>query len=88
MTVQSPDNEPLCLVFIPALVAILHRAETVNGSPLNQAQVEAIRDKAVCMTMRYSHARELEEKRGYHDIRPENCWEDWQRARAEISAVG
>jgi len=43
---HPPDNDPLCLVFIPALVAILHRAETVHGSPLDQVQVEAIRDKA------------------------------------------
>ena len=47
---NGPDD-PLCLVFIPALVTILLNVERKTGRPLTEAEVIAIRDKAVCMTM-------------------------------------
>ncbi len=81
---QQPDDDPLCLVFIPALVVILHRMETDKGAPLNQDEVEAIRDKSVCMKMPYSKAIAMEEKRGYQDVRPEHAWADWQEVRKQL----
>lgn len=52
------QNDPLCLVFIPPLVALLYRAESTLGSPLTEAQVLAIRDNANCVTLPYSMALE------------------------------
>jgi hypothetical protein len=31
---------------------------------------------------------DMEAKRGYADIDPERCWEDWQRVRAEMPDNG
>ena len=88
MDEQSLDDDPLCLVFIPALVAVLHQQERAKGSPLTEVEVHAIRDKSLCMRMRYSHALAMEEKRGYSDVRPERCWDDWQQVRTELSQNG
>lgn len=70
-------DEILVSVPIPALVAILLHSAKAKGSPLTESEVLAIRDQAVCITMRYSMAADMAEKRGYDDIRPENVWEDW-----------
>ena len=58
---------PLIPVPIPALSALLFNLQKQKGSPLTEAEVLEIRDKAVCM----------EEKRGYADIDPQHAWEDW-----------
>ena len=81
---NNTADDPLCKVFIPALLAILHRMETDKGMPLTEAEVLSLRDKSVCMNMRLSHARAMEKKRGYRDVRPEHCWEDWQDIRAQL----
>ena len=81
---NNTADDPLCTVFIPALLAILHRMETDKGMPLTEAEVLSLRDKSVCMNMRLSHARAMEKKRGYLDVRPEHCWEDWQDIRAQL----
>lgn len=78
-------TEPLCLVFIPALVTILLHMEKTQGRPLTEAEVIAIRDKAVCMTMPVSVAAEMEAKRGYPDIVAEAAWPEWQSARLQLS---
>ena len=77
-------DEPLVTVFIPALVAVLHHEETNKGEPLTQEEVIAIRDRAVCITMRYSQAQAVESKRGYPDVDPENVWDEWQAIRSEL----
>lgn len=79
-------DEQLCLVFIPALVAVLHHAEQAKGAPLSESEVLEIRDGAVCMAMSFSTALQMEEKRGYPDIVAEDCWAQWQMARAELNA--
>lgn len=70
------------VVFTPSLAAILMASEEKQGSPLTRAQVEAIRDEAVCMAMTPRHARDLERSRGYADLEPELAWEHWQLLRA------
>jgi hypothetical protein len=72
-------------VFIPALVALLIRAEELNGSPLTRSQVVAIRDNANCMMLPASTKAHMEDDRGYTDIDPEKCWEDWLRVRASMN---
>ena len=77
------ETDPICLVFIPALVVILTAAESKKGSPLTEEEVVNIRDKATCMAVRFSVALKMEEERGYPDISAENCWEEWQDHRRQ-----
>ncbi|HEX8913248.1 MAG TPA: hypothetical protein VF796_12885 [Humisphaera sp.] len=72
------------LVPIPALVAILLRAEELKGKPLTKAEVTRIRDECVCMTMTSSQAVKMAESRGYVDIDSERCWEEWRVARKQL----
>lgn len=72
------DADPLCQVFVPALVAVLTAAEDRKGSPLTEAEVCDIRDRAVCITLPFSVALDMERERGYPDIVAENCWSEWQ----------
>jgi len=82
---ELSTEDPVIPVFIPALVAMLLRAEKLKGSPLAQDEVIGIRDNAACMMMPASVKAKLDEKRGYADIDPERCWEDWVQFRAETS---
>ncbi len=72
------DEEPIVIVPIPPLVTLLLHLERDKGSPLTEAEVVEVRDKAICMTMRVSHRDQLVEKRGYADISLENVWDEWQ----------
>lgn len=83
---MTHDEDPLCFVFMPALVVILHAAEKEKGAPLTEAEVLAIRDDAVCMTVPLSVANDLERSRGYSDISPEDCWDEWLSVREQIAA--
>lgn len=74
---ESPSEEPLVPVPIPALGVLLLNLERQKGSPLAQEEVLAARDKAVCMMLPLSAKRAMDEKRGYEDIDPENAWSDW-----------
>lgn len=80
---MSADNEddPLVLVFIPPLVDVLRVLEKQAGRPLNQAEVLAARDAAVCMAVPYSAALALDQSRSYHDIDAEHVWDEWVRLR-------
>ncbi len=66
---KDDPADPLCLVIIPALVAILLNAEQEKGSPLTEAEAIAIRDNAECIAMPASVAAEVESKRGYSSAR-------------------
>ncbi|POA31887.1 MULTISPECIES: hypothetical protein [unclassified Pseudomonas] len=77
-------NDRLCLVFVPALVALLTNAEKTKGSPLTESEVLTIRDQAACIAVPVSSAIEMEEKRGYADIVAEDCWVGWLSARSQI----
>jgi len=81
---KEDPADPLCLVFIPALVAVLLNVEQKKGAPLTEAEVIAIRDNAACMAMPASAAAAVEAKRGYQDIVAESVWTEWQRARLEL----
>ena len=83
---MSHDEDPLCAVFMPALVVILHAAEQEKGEPLTEAEVLSIRDDAVCMTVPLSVADDLERSRGYSDIPPADCWHAWLSVREQIAA--
>jgi hypothetical protein len=74
------ENE-LEFLFTPSLAALLMAAEEKKGAPLTNAEVDAIRDKAVCMAVKPRHARAMERSRGYADIEPERAFEHWQLLR-------
>ena len=74
--------------FIPALALLLRQAEEAKGSPLTRAEVLQVRDKGTCMMLRSSVALEMEEKRGFRDIDPEDCWEEWQTLREILAGEG
>ncbi|MFD0851952.1 hypothetical protein ACFQ07_06950 [Actinomadura adrarensis] len=82
---MAHDGDPLGIVFMPALVLILHAAEKEKGTPLTEAEVLEIRDNAVGMTVPLSVANELERSRGYADISPENCWPEWLSVREQLA---
>ena len=70
--------------FMPSLVATLLQAEQEKGCPLTEAEVLQIRDHAPVVAVRPSDIPALEEKRGYQDLDPETCWQQWQLARKEL----
>ncbi len=81
---MTPE-ERLIPVIMPSLAAILSDAEQKKGSPLTEAEVVRIRDAAPCVILRESAVAALEEKRGYRDIDPDNCWQEWQHLRTQLS---
>jgi hypothetical protein len=81
---SNTKDDPLCLVFIPALVTLLYHAEKTLGIPLTEAQVLAIRDDAHCIALPSRMAAGLEKERGYPDIVAEQCWPEWQVARETL----
>ncbi len=79
-------TDQLCLVFVPALVAVLLNAETTKGTPLTEAEVLEIRDNAACMALPVAVALNMENERGYRDLVAEDCWAQWQQYRRESRA--
>jgi len=77
--------EETVLVFIPSLVATLLHAEREKGAPLARSEVLRIRDEAPVVAMHPSDLPAFEEQRGYRDIDPECCWEQWEQAREELA---
>ncbi len=79
-----PNPEELKLVPIPSLAAILVAAERKNGAPLTKAEVETIRDNSTVVASP-TGSRALDDGRGYEDIEPSRCWEQWQLLRAQLT---
>lgn len=78
------SDERLILFPVPSLVSLLLRAERDKGSPLTEAETLAIRDGCTCIALRPDVAEGVVRDRGYDDIDPERCWEQWQKARTEL----
>lgn len=70
--------------FIPSLIAILKAAEDNKGTPLTEKEVINIRDTSVCMAVSKDVFLSVEESRGYNDINPENCWNEWCKIREKL----
>lgn len=64
-------------VFTPTLYALLEALQARADGPLTREQVEAMRDRGVCITMQPRDAQRLERARGYADLDPELAWEQW-----------
>jgi hypothetical protein len=84
---RKQPHEPLDLVFVPPLVLLLLNKEKEKGSPLTQTEVESIRDAAVCVSIRRSLARKMEDARGYPDLDAARAWDDWSRRKASLKKV-
>jgi hypothetical protein len=82
---KEADN-PIVIVAVPPLVWQLQFHEAKKGSPLTEAEVQRIRDEAICMTMPRSEAQALAAGRGYDDIDPEDVLNEWKRIRSEGGA--
>lgn len=79
------NDEDLIIYPIPSLVSTLIAWERAKGSPLTEEEVIQIRDNCHAVAAPPDVARKIDEARGYLDIDPENCWEEWQRARKELT---
>ncbi|MGL5872591.1 MAG: hypothetical protein ACRC2R_09515 [Xenococcaceae cyanobacterium] len=55
--------------------------EQKKDTLLTEDEVIAIRDKSIVMMMAISRAEQMSQMRGYHDIDPDNCWQEWQQIR-------
>ena len=78
------QGEKLIYVFMPTLASLLLSAERSKGAALTYEEVIAIRDKATCVMVPEGVAAKIEENRGYSDIDPENCWDQWNALRPEL----
>ncbi len=76
-------DDPLVPVPIPALGVLLLNLEKQKGAPLSEVEVLEARGNAACMLLPSSMKIQMDEKRGYRDIDPENVWVEWQEFRAE-----
>lgn len=74
---EDTSQQPLELVFIPALWHILSWKEKEKGAPLTREEVLKIREKAICLALPLEQAKKFLHNRGYEDIDPDNCWEEW-----------
>lgn len=79
-------DEPLVLVYVISLRAALCLSENTKGEPLTEEEVLKVRDEAICIALPLSKKLLMDQSRGYEDIDPENCWEEWQRFRASEDA--
>jgi len=81
---KPAEDEVLAIVFVPALIALLARAEQLKGAPLTRVEVERIRDEGACIALPASAVADVDEGRGYPDIDPERAWEQWQAVRVSV----
>ena len=81
---SRPNPNHLTIGFIPSLAAILLSVEKKKGSPLTQREVEAVRDHASVFVSNAAAAQAVDERRGYKDVDPLHCWEQWQELRTQL----
>jgi hypothetical protein len=74
----AEKKEPMTYVFTPPLCLLLTELEKRKGSPLTAAEVEAARDKAVCVVQSVATKRALDAQRKYRDLDPRDIWNEWQ----------
>ncbi|MGB5448242.1 MAG: hypothetical protein WBM80_04895 [Woeseiaceae bacterium] len=80
------ENDDTVLFFTPSLVAQLLNAERRVGRPLSEAEVLQIRDQSTCIAIPSKVLPGMIEERGYEDIDPDRCWEEWQQARVALAS--
>ena len=78
------ESERLVIYPMPSLVATLLNREQTKGSPLTEAEVIEIADRCPSIAVPMDVAQKIDAERGYKDIDPEQCWEQWQEARKRL----
>jgi hypothetical protein len=81
---MTGDN--LVFWFMPSLTAVLLHYERAAGRPLTEQEVLQIREAAACVATPIELVPHLEDQRGYRDIDPERCWDEWQRVRLSLGS--
>jgi|GEM_PF-2358261 len=81
----NTNEEDQQKIFKPSLVYMLSAEERRKGKCLTEKEVEQICDQAIVMTAEISRIKEIEESRGYKDINPNNCWEEWLEFKRRMS---
>lgn len=82
---KTTEGTPaMAMVFTPSLVSLVARAERLKGSPLTEAEVLEVRNKAVGLVMPAEASAQIVQRRGYGDLDPDKCWEQWQVVREEF----
>lgn len=81
---STNDDSDVVIIPVPALVIALKHAEDRKGSPLTESEVLAVRDNAPSIAMPRAEAANFIEARGYSDIDPRRCWQDWQRVWLQL----
>lgn len=69
----------LVIQCVPALVAMLTRAEQLTGKPLTEEQVLKLRDASPAVVVEAAMAKAVEDGRGYTDLGPADVWLGWLR---------
>ncbi|KAF6685231.1 MULTISPECIES: hypothetical protein [Pantoea] len=67
----------MIVLFIPSLISLLVSKAEEKGSPLTEEEVLDIRDNATAIVTDAEGVLAVAERRGYQDIDPEHCWEEW-----------
>ena len=78
------NSDSLVIYPMPSLVATLLNREQAKSSPLTEAEVMEIRDSCPSVAVPIDVAAKIDAERGYKDIDPEQCWEQWQEARKSL----
>lgn len=81
---SAMTGDDLVLEFSPPLIALLLAAERSKGGPLTEEEVLDLRDGATCVRLPRSVAAAMADERGYADLDPERCWEQWQAVRTGL----
>jgi hypothetical protein len=79
------EEEKMVPVFLPTLADRLAAAERDKGTPLTKDEVLAVRDRGTCVMLGESAILAMEKRRGFPDVDPEHCWEDWQKLRKKLA---
>jgi hypothetical protein len=79
---RGSGDDPLVLVFLPTLMALLARAERQKGEPLTDEEILQVRDGAACSAVPRSVSDSIAQRRGYADIDPVDVCASWDRMRA------
>lgn len=77
--VGRPLPVGLVIQYMPALVAMLTRAEQLKGKPLTEDDARKMRDHCPAVVCAAESAKAVEDGRGYTDPDPADAWTGWLR---------
>lgn len=85
---QTEDpNDPLEPVPVIPLRATFAMVENTNGRPLTEEEALKLRDDCPCILLPRSKKHVMAQTRGYEDLDPEHCWEQWLALKASQPPV-